>query len=337
MSAAISALLRPGRTAVGRCNIKMESGISWYPGHMEKATHEMAQRLKYIDTVFEVRDARIPFSSINTTLEQMLQKKRRIIIFNKADLADPANEQKITDFYTSNRQLVKFFSASNDTNQDCMNLIRFAINDAPKKKAPTRQIYQTIGGGKNVEEDYRSVHSMMIMGVPNVGKSTIINRMRRASGVTHKNNVKTGALPGVTRHITAFRVSEDPVGYLVDTPGIMLPRINTEDQEKGLNLILTRAIRDSVIVHPQTVAEFLIEKLKTMNALDCLEEWGIDPKVDVHPNDNLLTIAKSQGMMTADGQYNLETASAFIIDKYRKGELGRFTLDDIDMEIKLRT
>lgn len=117
MSAAIPALLRPGRTAVGRCNIKMDSGISWYPGHMEKATHEMAQRLKYIDTVFEVRDARvsflsitivitivivmihllysrqIPFSSINTTLEQMLQKKRRIIIFNKADLADPINEQ----------------------------------------------------------------------------------------------------------------------------------------------------------------------------------------------------------------------------------------------------
>lgn len=94
----------------------------------------------------------------------------------------------------------------------------------------------------------------------------------------------------------------------------MLPRIHNEDLEKGdpsihhnhltspgLNLILTRAIRDSVIVHPQTVAEFLIEKLKTMNALDCLGEWGIDARMDVHPNDNLLTIAKSQGMMVRDG------------------------------------
>eukprot|EP00894_Picocystis_sp_ML_P002965 jgi/Pico_ML_1/53482/g4019.t1 len=179
------------------------ASVQWFPGHMAKATRAIQQRLKAVDAVVEVRDARAPWASANATLDAMLRHKTRIVALHKAELAD-------------------------------------------------------------VNQVHKAMQKMRMEGVPNVGKSTLINAMRGLSEVERTSKAAVGPLPGVTRELSAFQIGTKPIVYLLDTPGIMMPKV--EDEETGLRLASIGVIKDS-IVGEEKIAEFLLETLSKHNSI----------------------------------------------------------------------
>jgi len=287
--------------------------LNWFPGHMTKATREIEKKLSSIDVVLEVRDARIPFSSKNPVLEGIVasRKKTHVIILNKADLANHNLQQKVIDCLQKEEKLAIFTSSvSKSKNTKIDNLIPMAVKAFQDKKVSTQNVVK-----------------MMIFGVPNVGKSTIINHLKLSHGHS-KNVARTGPQPGVTRHITSFKVSSSPVVYLTDTPGVMLPRI--DDQSVGLKLAITGAIKDSR-VGTTTLADYLLHTLNELNHMDYLKKFNLSqPEEDIYTF--LQHVAEVRGLAKLSSREDMtlnEAAAALFVQMFRKGELGRFTLDDV--------
>ncbi|MBQ4105525.1 MAG: ribosome biogenesis GTPase YlqF [Clostridia bacterium] len=279
--------------------------IQWFPGHMTKTKRMIEASLKLVDAVVEIKDARIPISSTNPDIDGLVGNKPRIILLNKCDMADPASTAKWIDYYgkkgiralaidcRSGKGLDRFIP-------ECRKLLKSYIE---KKQAK---------GIKNP-----SVR-VMIVGIPNVGKSSFINR------VVKKNRAKVEDRPGVTRGNQWFTLDR---GFeLLDTPGVLWPKF--EDQLVGERLAFTGAVKDQIL-DTELLAVRLLDLLKGIKPKNFIERFSLDAETvqDIDSYELLQLIGKKRGMLISGGEVNTERASAMLLDEFRAAKLGRVTLE----------
>ncbi|WP_125590457.1 ribosome biogenesis GTPase YlqF [Companilactobacillus jidongensis] len=274
--------------------------LQWYPGHMNKAKNQVQDRLKMVDIVLEIVDARLPFSSRNPVLEQIIDQKKHIIILNKADLADPklTNDWKL-NFEQEGTPAIELDAKHNKGLGKINSVIHQELADKIAK-------YENSG-----VKNYRI--KAMCIGIPNVGKSTILNR------IVGKNVAVTGNKPGVTKNQNWLKTKYDI--DLLDTPGILWPKI--DDPKVGMKLALSGAIKDQIYA-PDDVAIYALNFLETHYLDRLIDGYNLD-KSDLfnHTTPELLV------HLTEKFGYNedYDRASRRIIDDIRKLKLGRITLD----------
>lgn len=276
--------------------------INWFPGHMAKTRRELKENLKMVDAIIEIRDTRIVKSSANPEIENICGNKPRIILLNKSDLG----EEKVTNEWIKalsgeNTKVI----AINSLKDSGMKKIKNAIDDLLKEKTEKLKAK----GLKNI------VNRVMVVGIPNVGKSTFINRMAKSS------IAKTGDRPGVTKSRQWIKTK---IGVeLMDTPGILWPKF--EDEKVGLNLAFTGAIKDE-IMDIETLALNLIERLSEDYGENLKERYKLD-KLEEIPLDNMENIAKKRGAILGRGEIDYNRVAIMILDEFRGGKLGRISLE----------
>ncbi|XP_059668399.1 short integuments 2, mitochondrial isoform X2 [Cornus florida] len=234
------------KKSLGEMGFSMDGGtINWFPGHMASATRAIRHRLKLADLVIEVRDARIPLSSANEDLQAMLSCKRRVIALNKKDLANPNIMHKWTSYFDSRKQDCLSINAhSKSSVRKLLDLVELKLKEVISRE-PTLLV--------------------MVVGVPNVGKSALINSIHHIASTRFPVQQRTkratvGPLPGVTQDIAGFKIAHKPSIYVLDTPGILVPSI--PDIETGLKLALAGSVKDSV-VGEERIAQYLLAVLNT--------------------------------------------------------------------------
>lgn len=274
---------------------------NWYPGHMAKAKRAMLEDIRLIDIIVELVDARAPFSTRNPDIEALGSGKERIIILNKADLADEVITAGWTEhFREDGLRAVKLNSREKKDFQDVLRVIDEAA--AKKRERDLKR------GIKN-----RPVR-LMVAGIPNVGKSTFINSLCR------RNVAKTGNRPGVTKGKQWISVKKGV--DLMDTPGILWPRI--DDPVSRRNLALIGSMNDEAINKDELVSELMLMLKK--EAADIMDErFGIDAEDDTM--GALYKIAGKLSMLRAHGEPDTARAEEYIIGAYRGGDLGRISLE----------
>ncbi|WMI80707.1 ribosome biogenesis GTPase YlqF [Anaerotignum sp. MB30-C6] len=283
--------------------------IQWYPGHMTKTRRMMEETISLVDIVIELVDARIPYSSKNPDLDTLAKNKHRIILLNKADLADDRATVIWTDYFEKQGFRVIQMNALKGSG---MNEVTDAARSLMQEKI------EKLKARGRINVPIRS----MIAGIPNVGKSTFINKY------VGKTTAKTGDKPGVTRGKQWIKLKKD--FELLDTPGILWPKF--EDQEVGLKLAFTGAINDDIL-DAETLAIAFIDHMLLRNA-DCIRKrYQIEFDTIEEPHVVLRQIAEARGFKLKGGEPDLERAAKILIDEFRGGKLGRITLElpeDID-------
>ena len=280
--------------------------VQWYPGHMTKARRAMQEDISLIDLVIELVDARIPFSSRNPDIDTLAAGKSRVVLLNKADLAD----EKQTALWEQWFKEKGFFTARLDSrSKNQMKAVNAQIELASREKRE-RDLKRGI---KN-----RPVRAM-IAGIPNVGKSTFINSF------AGKAVAKTGNKPGVTKGKQWIRLNK--AVELLDTPGILWPKF--EDQQVGMRLAVTGAIRDEIL-QPEELALWLIRYLRE-HYPDVLNDRYGDGLTDGDASDLdiLSQIAEVRGCLQKGGETDLARASKLLLDDFRSGRLGCLTLEEV--------
>lgn len=276
--------------------------IQWFPGHMAKARREVSEKLKLVDIVLEIVDARLPISSRNPMLDQLIQQKPRIVLLNKADLADPVLTMKWQHYFESQG----FACLSINANE----------GKGIKKIIPTAKelLAEKIAKQQARGIKPRPIRAMCI-GIPNVGKSTLLNRLAK------KNMAKTGNMPGVTKGQQWLKTGKEL--ELLDTPGILWPKF--EDEEIGKRLALTGAIKDTLL-HMDDLALFGIEYFKENYPIQLAERYQLsDSDMTLSPVDILLLITEKRGFKT-----DYDRGSVMLVQEIRDGRLGRYTLDKVE-------
>ena len=277
------------------------NNINWYPGHMTKAKRMMQENLNLIDLVIELLDARIPLSSRNPDIDTLAGNKSRLILLNKSDLADErSNAQWMDYFKNKGLHIVMVNSQSGKGVKD----VTATVNEACKEKIERDRKRGIVN---------RPIRAMVV-GIPNVGKSTFIN------SYAGKACAKTGNKPGVTKGKQWIRLSKSL--ELLDTPGILWPKF--EDPQVGLRLALIGSINDDIL-NREELAMALIEYLKGHYEGVLNSRYNISEDKD--KADILLDIAKERGCFKAGNEPDYLKASALILDDFRKGRLGRITLE----------
>ena len=275
--------------------------FQWYPGHMTKAKRQMQEDIKLIDLVVEIVDARIPLSSRNPDIDELGKNKYRLILMNKADLAD----KKVTDQWAQFFKNKGYFVVSLDArSKNGMKSISDIIMEACKEKIE-RDLKRGI---KN-----RPVRAMVV-GIPNVGKSTFIN------SYAGKACAKTGNKPGVTKGKQWIRLNKNV--ELLDTPGILWPKF--EDQMVGLRLALIGSIKDEILNTDELAIE-LIKLLKKAYPGVLAERYGIE---ELEDNVQLICeIARSRNCLSKGNELDYSKAAILLIDDFRSGKLGKLSLE----------
>lgn len=275
--------------------------IQWYPGHMTKAKRQMQEDLKLIDLIIELVDARVPLSSRNPDIDQLGQNKSRLILLNKADLADERQNEAWKEYFQSKGFYVVKVDSRNGAG---MKTIQNVIQEACKEKIERDRRR----GIKN-----RPIRAM-VAGIPNVGKSTFINTF------AGKACAKTGNKPGVTKGKQWIRLNKNV--ELLDTPGILWPKF--EDQKVGLRLALIGSIRDEILNTDELAVE-LIRFLKTQYPGILTERYEVE---ETQKETELLCgIAENRKCITKGGELDYSKAAALLIDEFRSGKLGKVTLE----------
>ncbi len=274
--------------------------IQWFPGHMAKAKREAIEKLKLVDIVIECVDARVPESSRNPMVEEIKGNKKHMILLNKADLANPEETKKWISYYESQGIIVHAMQAKDGTG---LNQVKASMK---KMMAPEFEKW----AAKGVRP--RPIR-LMILGIPNVGKSTFINRMIK------KNQAITANKPGVTKGQRWLKVGNE--FELLDTPGILWPKF--EDREIGYKLAITGAIKDSLL-HMDDLALYAIEKFQLIAPERLCKAYHLtkDDFDDLTTADILLKMTKNLGFKD-----DFDRASERFIFDIRGGKLGRYTLD----------
>lgn len=276
--------------------------IQWFPGHMAKTKRLITEHLKAVDLVAELLDARIPQSSANPMIAELTAGKPRVVILNKSDLADPEETKKWTAYYRAKG--LKAIPLDSTKPQSKKVLIR-AIQETAQ---PVIQKWQR-RGLRN-----RPVR-LMILGIPNVGKSTLINRLAGTKAA------RTANTPGHTRGKQWVRLQDGM--DLLDTPGVLWPKF--EDQTAAMRLAATGAIAGDVF-DPDEIVPALMTTLAEMTPETLREKYGIE---DVHQDPQLLIEAagKRRGCLLAGGRVDFGRAQQAVLFDFRNGRLGRITLD----------
>ena len=283
---------------------KNHQDINWYPGHMLKAKKELAGQLKRVDLVLEIRDARIPLSSINQDFEEFLRHKKRILIFNKTALADQLVTRKWDESYR--KQNIPFLFIDAISKSHMQKILPLARNIMQQKWSAFRK---------------RGIRpptlKLLICGIPNVGKSSLINRL---SG---RKAAETGPAPGVTRHQDWIKLGSDV--ELLDTPGILWPKI--DDRETGLRLAITGAIKDSIVGTTQ-LSIYLINILKKKFPVNLQKFYKLSPEdLNLFPEDILQKIAENRGCLKRGGAIDAPRVESLVLRDFRQGKLGRLSFD----------
>ena len=275
--------------------------IQWYPGHMTKAKRQMQEDLKLIDLIIELVDARVPLSSRNPDIDQLGQNKSRLILLNKADLADERQNEAWKEYFQSRGFYVVKVDSRNGAG---MKMIQNVIQEACKEKIERDRRR----GIKN-----RPIRAM-VAGIPNVGKSTFINTF------AGKACAKTGNKPGVTKGKQWIRLNKNV--ELLDTPGILWPKF--EDQLVGIRLACVGSIKDDIL-NIEELALWLLEKLKKDYPGFLEKRYGISEEGT--PLETLEAIAKARGCLKRGEELDYVKASGLIFDDFRGGKIGRITLE----------
>ena len=277
--------------------------IQWYPGHMTKTRRQIQADLKLVDLVAEVIDARIPVSSRNPDLDELVGEKPRLIVLNRADQADPAGTRAWCAWFRERGWAVLETNARDGKG---VNQFSITIKNAMKEKLEQWKAKGMVGRPIRV----------MVVGVPNVGKSTFINQ------VAKRKSAKAGNRPGVTRG--RQWVSVDAGLDLLDTPGILWPKF--EDETPGLHLAFTGAVKDEVM-DAETLACRLLELLAARypNALE--QRYQIPADLSGQGWELLEACGRKRGFLISGGEVDTERMAKVLLDEYRSGTLGNITLE----------
>lgn len=275
--------------------------FQWYPGHMTKARRMMQENIKLIDLIIELVDARVPLSSRNPDIDELGRGKARLILLNKADLAeDRLNDEWVAYFKEKGYSAVKV----NSRKGGGIKSIQSVIQEACKEKTERDRKRGILN---------RPVRAMVV-GIPNVGKSTFINAL------AGKACAKTGNKPGVTKGKQWIRLNKSV--ELLDTPGILWPKF--EDQEVGLKLAFIGSIKDEILQTEELAAE-LVKFLKEYYPGILEEKYDIPEVQDTYKC--LADIAKSRHCLVRGSELDTEKAASILLDDFRGGRLGRITLE----------
>ncbi|MEK4461237.1 ribosome biogenesis GTPase YlqF [Paenibacillus sp. FSL H8-0315] len=282
--------------------------IHWFPGHMTKARRQIEDKLKLIDVVIELLDSRLPLSSRNPMIDDILRDKPRLIILNKADLADPEITRKWLAYFKEQGHVAHPVDASTGT----------GVKEIPEqvKLLLKEKIDRQIARGMNP----RAMRAL-IVGIPNVGKSTLINRM------AGKSIAATGDRPGVTKGQQWIKTGGNL--ELLDTPGILWPKF--EDQDVGYRLAVTGAIKEEIL-NIEDIAFYAVKYLVKDYGTRFQERFGIEKlPEDLENPDEIVAVmeavGRKRGCLISGGRVDLEKASRALLHELRAGKLGRFTLE----------
>lgn len=285
--------------------------IQWFPGHMTRARRQIEDKLKLIDVVIELLDARIPLSSRNPMIDEILQNKPRLVLLIKNDLADPGVTAQWVQYFAENGLQALPVDAANG-NQMKEIMARCKQLMAAKFEAQLRK-------GINP----RAIRAL-IVGIPNVGKSTLINRL------AGRKIAATGDKPGVTKGQQWIKVGTEM--ELLDTPGILWPKF--EDQQVGMRLAATGAIKEEIL-YPEDIAFYTMRYLITHYGESLKERFGME-KLPDDPGDNdavievMEAVGRKRGALMSGGRVDMEKTSLAILRELRAGKLGRISLETPD-------
>jgi len=276
--------------------------IQWFPGHMAKARREVTEKLPLIDIVYEIVDARIPLSSSNPMLGEILRQKPRIVLLNKADLADSQKTDRWIHYFESLE--IPAIPINSQTGEGLSRIPQATQEKLKEKMERMRK--------KGIRP--RPIRAM-VLGIPNSGKSTLINRLAKRSAA------KTGNIPGITKAPQWIKVGKEI--ELLDTPGILWPKF--EDETVGMRLALTGAIKDTLL-NLQDVAVFALQFLKREYPERLKERYQLE-EIPEEMADLFDWIGKKRGAIGHGGTVDYDRTASLIIQDFRSGKLGRITLE----------
>ena len=280
--------------------------IQWYPGHMTKTRRQIETDLKLVDAVCEIVDARIPVSSRNPDIDAICGEKPRMIVLNRMDLADPAATKKWAEFFRRKGMAV--------IATDCKSKKGISAFTPAARLACAEKLERDAKRGMN-----RPLR-VMVVGIPNVGKSTLINQ------ISGRKSAKAENRPGVTRGKQWVTVDQGLL--LLDTPGILWPKF--EDPQVGMRLAYTGAVKDDVI-DTETLAFHLMELLAKEYPDAIRERYKIEIPAEFDPWDLVEAAGRKRGFLISGGEVDTERMAKVLLDEYRSCKLGRFTLETPEM------
>lgn len=276
--------------------------IQWYPGHMTKAKRAMKEDIKLIDLVIELVDARVPLGSRNPDIDELAKGKGRMVLLNKADLADERqNEAWMAYFKQKGLHVVKVNARSGMGLKQITPLVQEACREKLERDRKRGILNRPV--------------RTMVVGIPNVGKSTFINSF------AGKACTKTGNKPGVTKGNQWIRLNKTL--ELLDTPGILWPKF--EDQQVGLHLAFIGSINDEIIDKEELALE-LIRRLQKRYPASLAERYGLEQEIE-DPYESLKQIAQIRGCLLKGNELDTKKAANLLLDDFRSGKLGRITLE----------
>ena len=279
-----------------------QMNIQWYPGHMTKTRRQIEADLKQVDAVCEIVDARIPVSSRNPDIDAICGNKPRIIVLNRMDLADPEATKKWQQYFRNKGMAAV---ATDCKSKKGIGSFQPAVRSVLREKIE-----------RNAAKGMNKPLRVMIVGIPNVGKSTLINQISGRKGAKAENR------PGVTRG--KQRVTVDNNLLLLDTPGILWPKF--EDPQVGMMLAYTGAVKENII-DIEELACLLMELLWTYYPQTVKDRYKIDMPQGTPGYQLLEEAGRKRGFLLARGEINTERMAKVLLDEYRSGKLGHFTLE----------
>ncbi|MBQ7278394.1 MAG: ribosome biogenesis GTPase YlqF [Clostridia bacterium] len=280
--------------------------IQWYPGHMAKAKRMLQENIKLVDAVAEIVDARAPEASRNPDFDALFSQKERIILLNKADLADENATRRFLDYYRRRGLLAApMVSTGAAGKKQAVALMERAVSDKVKRLQ---------------EKGIKKTVRVMVVGIPNVGKSTFINR------IAGENRTKTGDTPGVTRSKQWVKVG--PYLELMDSPGLLWPKL--EDQQKAQSLAFLGTVNDDIL-DGEELASALLQRLMTLCPEALMQRYK-KLTLETAIEDLLPAVAQSRGFLLSGGELDTERAARIVLDEFRGGKIARVTLDQVPEE-----
>lgn len=279
--------------------------IQWFPGHMTKTKRQIQASLKLVDAVAEILDARIPLSSKNPDLQKLIQNKPKVVLLNKCDMANQTSTSRWIDYYAS--QGITAIAVDCKSGKG-LNKFAPAVNNVLSERRERLKAKGMVN----------PMLRIMIVGIPNVGKSSFINR------VAKQNRAKVEDRPGVTRGNQWYSIAKNI--EMLDTPGVLWPKF--DDKIVGERLAFTGAVKDQIL-DTELLAVRLLDFLRSLKPADFIARFKLED-IDLDAIDSyelLNVIGKKRGMLISGGEIDTERAAIMLLDEFRSGKLGRITLE----------